>query len=379
MTLSMISAGSRTPFLRCSFLRCPWQSLRSFGASIGLLVSVLFVSGCDSSSSKTTTVAEKSGSTTVSAGKATEAGATEGSANPGKMTKVSLLLNWYPEAEHGGFYAAKVHGIFEKYGLDVEIQPGGKTTVVPQTLTLGRVQFGIANADDVLVARNQDIPLVALMAPIQQGPRCIMVRADSGIKSFEEFKNLTFQVDSTRPYVPFLRSKGLLDDSVKLAPYFGSVAQLVAGPGYAAQGYTFSEPFMAKQQGVEVTQLMMSDIGYNPYASLLVTTESYLKDHQDICRNMIKASIEGWQKYLADPTASNEVILKNNKQGLERDALVYGVEALKPLCMVHGDLAGVGQMTRERWVELSDTLVDLKLIDRAKVNVDASYSKDLLQ
>jgi NitT/TauT family transport system substrate-binding protein len=94
---------------------------------------------------------------------------------------------------------------------------------------------------------------------------------------------------------------------------------------------------------------------------------------------MVKASIEGWQKYLTDPTASNEVILKNNKQGLDRDALVYGVEALKPLCTVNGDLTGVGQMTRERWVELSDTLVDLKLIDRAKVNVDASFNKDLLK
>jgi len=52
---------------------------------------------------------------------------------------------------------------------------------------------------------------------------------------------------------------------------------------------------------------------------------------------------------------------------------------LKPLCMVNGELEGVGQMTRDRWVELSDTLVDLKLIDRAKVNVDASFNKDLLK
>ncbi|MCY2997901.1 MAG: ABC transporter substrate-binding protein, partial [Planctomycetota bacterium] len=194
------------------------------------------------------------------------------------LTKVALVLNWYPEAEHGGFYAAKVHGIFEKYGLDVEIQPGGKTTVVPQTLTLGRAEFGVINADDVLMARNQQAPIVALMAPIQKGPRCIMVRADSGIRTFEELKNITLQIDSGRPYVPFLKSKGLLDDSVKLAPYFGSVAQIVAGPGFAAQGYSFSEPFMAKEQGIEVHQLMMSDIGYNPYASLLVSTESYVKD-----------------------------------------------------------------------------------------------------
>jgi NitT/TauT family transport system substrate-binding protein len=268
-----------------------------------------------------------------------------------------------------------VHGIFDKYGLDVDIQPGGKTIVVAQSLVLGRVQFGVANADDVLVARNQDAPLVALMAPIQRGPRCIMVRADSGIQSFKELKNITLQVDATRPYVPFLKSKGLLDETVTLAPYFGSVAQLVAGPGYAAQGYTFSEPFMARQQGVEVTELMMSDIGYNPYASLLVTTDGFLKDNQDVCGRMVQASIEGWQKYLTEPVATNEVILKANKQGLEKAALEFGVDALRPLCMENDDPNTIGTMSRERWVELSDTLVDLKLIDRSKVNVDASFRK----
>jgi NitT/TauT family transport system substrate-binding protein len=294
-------------------------------------------------------------------------------------TKVALLLNWYPEAEHGGFYAAQVHGIYEKYGLEVDIQPGGKTTVVPQSLALGRVQFGVANADDVLIARNQDVKLVALMAPIQDGPRCIMVRADSGITSFEQLKNITLQIDSARPYVPFLKSKGLLDDSVKLAPYFGSVAQLVAGPGYAAQGYNFSEPFMARQQGVEVNQLMMSEIGYNPYASLLVATSDYATANGDVCKRMVQASAEGWVKYLSDPGQTNEAILKANKQGLEKAALEFGVEALKPLCMKDGEPSRVGQMSLERWKQLADTLVELKLIDRAKVDVNASFRADLLE
>jgi len=305
--------------------------------------------------------------------------AAESKVDTPKKTKVALLLNWYPEAEHGGFYAAQVHGIYEKYGLEVDIQPGGTNTVVPQSLALGRVQFGVANADDVLLARDQDVNVVALMAPIQDGPRCIMVRADSGITSFEQLKNITLQIDSARPYVPFLKSKGLLDDSVKITRYFGSVAQLVAGPGYAAQGYTFSEPFMARQQGVEVNQLMMSEIGYNPYASLLVASSDYVHANPDICKRMVQASVEGWAKYLSEPAQTNEVILKANKQGMEKAALDFAVEALKPLCMKDGDVERVGQMSRERWTQLADTLVNLKLIDRAKADVNASFRADFLQ
>jgi len=42
-----------------------------------------------------------------------------------KLTPVSYTLNWYPQAEHGGLYHAKATGIFEKYGLDVTLRPGG--------------------------------------------------------------------------------------------------------------------------------------------------------------------------------------------------------------------------------------------------------------
>lgn len=298
------------------------------------------------------------------------------STKPGALTKVALLLNWYPEAEHGGFYAAQVHGIYEKFGLEVEIRPGGKTTLVPQELTLGRIQFGVGNADDVLVARSQDVPLVALMAPIQNGPRCIMVRKDSGITSFAEIKNIKLQIDKTRPYVPFLKSKGFLTEGVEIVPFFGTVDQLVAGPGFATQGYNFSEPFMARQKGVEVTELMMSEIGYNPYCSVLISTEGYISKNQDVCKRMTQASIEGWKKYLASPAESNEVILSKNKQGLEKNALEFGVEALKPLCRTSaaGDDSTIGAMTAERWNALSETLVSLKMIDASKSSVDKAYT-----
>ncbi len=285
----------------------------------------------------------------------------ETSASP--LTKVTLLLNWYPEAEHGGFYAAQVHGIYEKHGLDVEIRSGGKSLLVPQELMLNRAQFGVANADDVFIARNEDVPLVALMAPIQDGPRCILTRKDSGIDSFEKLANIKLQIDPTRPYIPFLKSKGFLQDRVELVPYPGVVAHLVADKNTACQGYNFSEPFMARQQGVEVNELMLSTIGYNPYASLLVTLDSTVEKNKELCNKMRLASIEGWQKYLENPAQANEIILKNNKQGMEKEALDYGVVALKKLCIPEGfEESEVGKMTPERWEGLRNTLVELKII-----------------
>jgi len=293
--------------------------------------------------------------------------ATATNLNTPAKDKVVLMLNWYPEAEHGGFYAAKVHGIFDRYGLDVEIRPGGPNAPVVQELLTGRVQFGIANASDALLYRQQDAKVVALLAPIRNSPRCILVREDSGVTELSGLKGMTLQANQGRPFLDFMKSKNLLE-GVQVVPYGGSVAKLVADKNTAMQGYSFSEPFMAKQQGASVRVLMLSDIGYNPYASCLICTEEYLTANADIVSRMTAASQEGWQQYFKSATETNAEILANNKEGMTAEALTFGVDTLRPLCLPEGVPASeLGAMTPERWEELVRQFVELGLVDANKV------------
>jgi NitT/TauT family transport system substrate-binding protein len=49
----------------------------------------------------------------------------------GGPAKVVLALDWVPEPEFGGFYAARDGGSFKKQGLEVEIRGGGAGVPVP--------------------------------------------------------------------------------------------------------------------------------------------------------------------------------------------------------------------------------------------------------
>lgn len=296
-----------------------------------------------------------------------------------RLQPVTLMLNWYPEAEHGGFYAAKVHGIFERYGLDVDIRAGGPNAPVAQELVMGRVQFAVGNADDVLLFRNEGVPVVALMAPIQNTPRCVLVRANSGVEQLSDLKGFVLQANVGRPFLDYMRSAGLLE-GVQVVPYGGSVAKLVTDDKTAIQAYSFSEPFMASQQGVEVRPLMLSDVGYNPYASCLLAEESYVKSHSDIVARMVVACREGWQQYLQDPESTNQAILAKNSQGMTAEALAFGVDELRPLCLPDGLTSEkVGVMSLQRWQQLVDQFVKLKLIDAAKVQADKVFDASFLE
>lgn len=295
------------------------------------------------------------------------------------LQSVALMLNWYPEAEHGGFYAAQVHGIFEQHGLDVQILPGGPSAPVAQELLTQRVQFAVGNADDVLLFRQEQADIVALMAPIQNTPRCVLVHADSQAKDLTQLSGLTLQANVGRPFLNFMEHEGLLKD-VKVVPYSGNVANFATDPKTAIQAYSFSEPLLAKQQGVETRALMLSEIGFNPYASCLIATGDYIRGNEDVVRRMVIACQLGWQKYLAEPDQTNALILTLNSQGMSAEALKFGAQQIKPLCLPDGmNESLVGQMQLSRWQTLADQFIELGLATPDRIDPSKVFTTQYLQ
>lgn len=293
--------------------------------------------------------------------------------NAGQRMPVVLQLNWYPEAEHGGFYAALVEGIFAAEGLDVEIRPGGRATPVAAELSLGRAQFAISNAADVLLFREQGADVVAVMAAMQDNPRCIIVREDSDVENLQQLAGLTLQLGTGRPFVEFLKQSGVLQ-GVQVVPYFGTVSQLVTTPNIAQQGYVFSEPLLAEEAGVPVRALMVSDLGFNPYASVLVTSGQTLRDRPELVEKVVRTCVRGWEQYLETPDATNEYIVTQNKHGLTLAALTYGVKKMQPLVLPNKNSTdSLGLMTLERWQKLLEQMSELGLVSADKVTAKDCY------
>ena len=87
--------------------------------------------------------------------------------------QVTLQLNWYPEAEHGGFYTALNSGYYSEAGLEVDIIAGGADVPVLQRVATGQATFGIENADRILLMRAEEADVVAVMAPLQNSPPAV--------------------------------------------------------------------------------------------------------------------------------------------------------------------------------------------------------------
>ena len=293
------------------------------------------------------------------------------------LPKVQLALNWFPEAEHGGFYAAQVHGFYKEHGVEVEILGGGPDAPVIQRVATGAVAFGVTNADDVLYARAQQAPVVSLMAPYQINPRCIMVHASSGINDIAKISNITLAMSQRPAFSHYLRWKYPFAN-VKIVPYPGNVTQFLMDPNFAQQGYIFSEPFVAKTKGGDPKALLVADIGFNPYASVLIASEETIAAKTQLVEAVVRASIKGWEKYLADPQTTNRHINSlNPEMGLE--ILAYGaaesnVLVLDPVAQKNG----LGTMTSARWQGLLEQMVSADLIEKDAVDPAAVFTSRFL-
>ena len=276
---------------------------------------------------------------------------------------LQFALNWKAEPEFGGFYAAKLSGYFEKRGLNTNITEGGAGTPVVQMVANGKVPFGIAAADEVVIAQARGADVVALFAVYQINPQGIMVHPERGFKSIADVFNApgTLAIQNGAPYTLFLQAK-FRQAKVKLVPYAGGIATFLTDPNYSQQCFVTSEPLLAKKKSVPVKSFLIADEGFKPYGTVVVARRQYVEKNQKQTRDFIDAIREGWQEYLRAPEAANARMVKLNP-AMDSETMKEAAEVQKPFIIAADAPAQeLGKMTPERWTTLAKQLYDIKLI-----------------
>ncbi|MGN7454165.1 ABC transporter substrate-binding protein [Paenibacillus pasadenensis] len=301
--------------------------------------------------------------------------APEASAPPAELAKVTQVTNWFAQPEHGGQYAALAKDFYKEAGLDMTIQSGGPGISSTQIVASGKAEFGMGQADEILLARQNGIPLVAIAATFQKNPQGIMYHKGK-YKDVSELNGHKVYVGSGVAFWEYLKRAYKLD-GVEEMKYTGSLANFVDDPDSATQMYVTSEPYTMEQQGVAVDSFLNYDLGYKQYGNVLYTTEDYLKKHPDRVKAYVEASVKGWNYYRDNAEEINLVMQKSNPD-LKLEAMAFGTKALEPL--VYGGDAetnGVGYMSKDIWEGLQRQLVEIGLLTEAEP-IDGVFTNEFL-
>lgn len=289
------------------------------------------------------------------------------SASPSKP--LVLALNWKPEPQFGGFYAAKVQGYYAQNGLDVSISEGGSGTPTIQMLLAGNIDYAIVSADEVVIALARGgSDIVALFATYQTSPQGIMTHAERGFESIDEVMHsegvLLWQ--SGLPYAQFFRKK-YAPIKVVTAPYLGGIGNFQNDSKVSQQCFVTSEPLTAAAAGIEVKTFLVADSGYNPYTAVLVTRRQRWQQSPAEVTSMVAAVRSGWEDYLQDPGPTNEFMSALNR-AMSAETFAQSAQAQRDLIKT-GTTKRLGEMTQARWQTLADQLLEINVV-RQPVSVD---------
>lgn len=282
--------------------------------------------------------------------------------------KVTLQLNWKPEPQFGGFYAAALDGgPFAARGLDVAVTPGGVGTPTVQMVGAGRADFAVVSADEVVIARANGNDVVALLAVFQDCPQGLMTRASRGFRNIGDIFKAggTVAMQKGLPYAQLLE-KQYGFDKVKVVPSpGGDLSVFLRDETFTQQCFVTSEPLAARKAGVETKTFLVKEAGYNPYTTVLVTRGELVRTNPTLARDVTRACRAGWEAYLKDPAAANAAMRAANP-GMDAQAMADAAKVQEPLIRTDEARAhGVGHMTRARWDALARQLLDLKVVETA--------------
>jgi NitT/TauT family transport system substrate-binding protein len=272
--------------------------------------------------------------------------------------KLTFLTNWFAQAEHGGFYAGVTNGIYKKHGLDVTVRMGGPQVNVMQLLAAGQADFIMGYDFWVMKAIEQGVPAVTVGVSFQKDLACLATHAD--VNKLDELKGKTVFVAtaSRSSWWPWLRTKyGLVDDQVR--PFTGSLQPFISDRNSATQGFITNSPFDIGKAGVKANYFLFADYGWPVYGSTIVTMQRTVKERPDVVARFVRASMEGWKQYLADPSAANALIKEQNPRAAD-DQLAYALGKLKELKALTGGDAerlGIGTMSEARYKAIYDLMV----------------------
>jgi len=282
--------------------------------------------------------------------------------------RIVFATDWLAQAEHGGFYQAVADGLYKQQNLDVVIKMGGPQVNGMQLLAAGQLDVAMADGLQVLSAVEQGVPLTAIAATFQKNPTVII--AHPGVMQLADLKGKPIAIGaaSNVTFWPWLKQKyGFTDDQKR--PYGFSVQPFLADPALSQQGFATSEPFSIEKAGVTPVVFLLADLGYPPYSEVLVVTRDTLAKRRDALARFVRASAEGWKRYLADPAAGNALIRKDNPE-MSEALLAYGQRKMREYAIVAGGDAsktGLLGMTDARW---NATVDFLKSAGLAKSGVD---------
>jgi putative hydroxymethylpyrimidine transport system substrate-binding protein len=300
-----------------------------------------------------------------------------------ELRHLDVSLDWFPNPDHVAIYEALRRGYFRDVGLDVKAHVPSDPAAPVKLVAAGRVDVAISYEPEVLLAREQGLPVVAFAAMVQRPLTSLMAIAAKRVDSPRDLRGKrvgTAGIPYQSAYLQtILRRANVPRSSVKETNVGASLLPaMLSGKVDATLGAFWNvEGVELRQRGKRPTVIPVDRLGVPDYDELvLVASEDDLDQEREDLRLFAGALAKGAREARRDPQGATRALLESNrdlKPRLTRASVRLTLPALFP------EKSGQpwGYLDEAKWRNYGGWMRQNRLLEDLP-DIDAAITNDLL-
>ena len=296
-----------------------------------------------------------------------------------KLRKVRVVLDWTPNTNHAGVYAAKEMGWYKELGLDVQIiQPGENTA--EKIVASGQAEFGFSYQESVTIARSESLPIKSIAAVIQHNSSGFASLKSSNITSPKDFIGKRYGSSSWPSELEVLsqvmRGAGANMDSLTVVSGVYDFFSTIGRDADVEWIFFGWDGIRAQLTDVEINFIPAKDIDpiFDFYTPVLITSDFLANSEPQLMKDFLAATTRGYELCIKEPKKAADLMLKAVPE-LDKELVHASLDFLGK--EFQADAQRWGQQDPQIWKRFADWMYEKRII-RLAVNPLEAFTNEYL-
>ena len=270
---------------------------------------------------------------------------------------ITIVLDWTPNTNHTGIFAAEAMGYFEEAGLKVQIVQSPEDSA-EALVASGKAQFGVSFQDSLApaFASASPLPVTAVAAVVQHNTSGIVSRAGEGMdtpRGLEGKKYATWDAPIEKATIgQVMQADGGDFDLVELIPSTvtdevsalrsRSVDAIWIFYGWAGVACELAE--------LDTDYFGFADIDpvFDYYTPVIIGNNSWLERNPEAAKAFVKALSRGYTYAAENPKAAADILMEAAPELKSNSELIYASQQYLSQEYI-ADASRWGEFDIERW------------------------------
>lgn len=346
------------------------KKIMSFMLISALAFSMLVSCGAKEDAGKTTTGTENTESL-------------QASEEEKELEKITFVLDWTPNTNHTGLYAAQKLGYFEEAGLEVEIvQPPEDGAVV--LVASGKAQFGVSFQDSLAPAliEGDAIPVTAVASVIQHNTSGIISRAGEGMDRPKGMAGHSYATWNGAIELATIEKVVEADggdySKVELIPstVTDEVSALKTNSVDSIWIFYAWAGVKTELEGLETDYFAFADIDpvFDYYTPVIISGNKFLEENPETAKAFLSALSKGYEFAIENPEEAAEILCDAAPE-LDKELVVASQKYLAD--QYRADATYWGFIDADRWNNFYKWVNENKLVE-GNVMLNSGFTNEYL-